>query len=325
MPNVTVIIPAYNVSKFIGETLESVFAQTFQDFDVVVVNDGSTDTAELERVLGPYLGRIHYVKQANGGPSAARNTGLRFATGEFLHFLDSDDTVLPEFLGSQTELLRSRGDIDLVSADGYCFGDAAFEGMRLSDRNSRREPVTLENLITCRSQLFTSGVVARRDKVVAAGRFDPQLRRVEDFDLWLRMARAGARIAYNSRPLFRYRVRPGSLSSDGLAMCEAQSLVLRKFAATLDPADSLLAAISRQISRIEAERELSLARSCLERHEIQEARRHYRRACQLDFRTPAFVMATGLWVAPGAAIRLRRLCSAILSGLSREIRRAGFG
>jgi glycosyltransferase involved in cell wall biosynthesis len=213
MPSVTVIIPAYNVGKFIGETLESVFAQTFHDFDVVVVNDGSTDTEELERVLGPYLERVHYLKQANGGPSAARNTGLRFATGEFVHFLDGDDTVLPEFLGSQIELLRSRGDVDLVSADGRCFGDAAFEGMRLSDCNSRREPVTLENLITCRSQLFTSGVVARRDRVLTAGAFDPQFRGPEDFDLWLRMVRAGARIVYNPRPLFRYR---GSTASGDL-------------------------------------------------------------------------------------------------------------
>jgi glycosyltransferase involved in cell wall biosynthesis len=314
MPSVTVIIPAYNVSKFIAETLESVFAQTFHDFDVVVVNDGSTDTEELERVLDPYLGRIHYVKQANGGPAAARNTGLRFATGEFVHFLDSDDTVLPEFLGSQIELLHSRPDIDLASADGRCFGDAAFNGMRLSDCNSRREPVTLENLITHQSQLFASGVVARRDKIVAADCFDPQVRGVEDFDLWLRMARAGARIVYNSRPLFRYRLRPGSLSRDKSAMFETLSLVLRKFAATLDPTDPLRAVISRQILRDDAERELFLARSSLERHEIQEARRHYRRACQLDFKTTTFVMAIGLRIAPGVTIRLRRLRSAILSG-----------
>jgi glycosyltransferase involved in cell wall biosynthesis len=84
MPKISVIIPAYNVAPYVGETLRSVFAQTFVDFEVIIVNDGSPDTEEFERVLTPFRERINYLTQENRGASAARNTGLRAARGEFV-------------------------------------------------------------------------------------------------------------------------------------------------------------------------------------------------------------------------------------------------
>ena len=90
-PSVSLIIPAYNVAAFISETLASVFAQTFTDFEVIVVNDGSPDTEELERELARFIARVNYVKQENRGASAARNAGLRTPRGEFVAFLDADD------------------------------------------------------------------------------------------------------------------------------------------------------------------------------------------------------------------------------------------
>ena len=86
-PLVSVIIPAYDVAEFIGDALNSVFAQTFSDFEVIVINDGSPDTAKLERVLGPYMSRIVYLKQENRGVSAARNTGIAAARGSLIAFL----------------------------------------------------------------------------------------------------------------------------------------------------------------------------------------------------------------------------------------------
>src|SRR5712671_2294711 len=87
-PAVSVIIPAYNSAAYIAETLESVFAQTLADFEVIVINDGSPDTDQLEKVLEHYRERIVYLKQENRGPSAARNIGIRSSRGEFLAFLD---------------------------------------------------------------------------------------------------------------------------------------------------------------------------------------------------------------------------------------------
>jgi len=97
-PLVSVIIPAYNAAVFIGETLTSVFNQSYSNYEVIVVNDGSTDTAELEKVLAPFRGRLVYLEQENKGPSAARNSAIGKARGEFVAFLDSDDTWLPDYL-----------------------------------------------------------------------------------------------------------------------------------------------------------------------------------------------------------------------------------
>src|SRR5215469_4227081 len=89
-PLVSVIIPAYNASRFIRKTLESVFAQTYSNFEVIVVNDGSPDTQELEVAISPFRDRVIYITQENRGPNGARNTGLQAATGEFVALLDSD-------------------------------------------------------------------------------------------------------------------------------------------------------------------------------------------------------------------------------------------
>jgi len=105
-PAVSVIIPAYNAAGFISETLQSVFAQTYRDFEIIVVNDGSPDTAALEAVLRPFADRLVYLPQENRGVSAARNTGIRAARGRYVAFLDSDDLWEPEFLAAQMGMLE---------------------------------------------------------------------------------------------------------------------------------------------------------------------------------------------------------------------------
>ena len=114
---VSVIIPAYNTAAYITETLDSVFAQTFKDFEVIVVNDGSPDTEDLERVLQPYRARIVYVKQENRGVSGARNAGILRARGEFLAFLDSDDVWLPDYLAEQMKFLEAHPHLVASIAD----------------------------------------------------------------------------------------------------------------------------------------------------------------------------------------------------------------
>src|SRR5712691_11630296 len=127
MPTVSVIIPAYNVAPYIGETLDSVFAQTFADYEVIVINDGSPDTEELERELARFIDRIRYIKQENRGASAARDAGLRAARGELVAFLDADDLWLPNYLDEQIKFMRER-DCDLVCADAMMFGETPNAG-----------------------------------------------------------------------------------------------------------------------------------------------------------------------------------------------------
>src|SRR5215210_7974852 len=105
-PTVSVIIPAYNAAKYIGQALNSVFDQTFRSHESIVINDGSPDTVELERELEAYGANIQYIKQGNRGAAAARNAGLLSARGEYVAFLDADDRWRPNFLKEQIEFLK---------------------------------------------------------------------------------------------------------------------------------------------------------------------------------------------------------------------------
>jgi glycosyltransferase involved in cell wall biosynthesis len=216
-PSVSVIIPAYNVAAFISETLESVFAQTFTDFEVVLVNDGSPDTEEFERVIEPYLDRICYLRQENRGASAARNEGLRAARGELIAFLDADDLWLPNYLDEQLKFIREC-DGDLVCADATVFGQSSHPDQSYMEALMGEGPetgcVTFLGLLRAEQCLITSGIVARREPIFAVGLFDEKLRNAQDFDLWLRLARHGARLAYQRQVLLLYRGRENSLSGD---------------------------------------------------------------------------------------------------------------
>jgi glycosyltransferase involved in cell wall biosynthesis len=218
-PKISVIIPAYNVAAYIAETLASVFAQTFTDFEVIVVNDGSPDTEEFERIIQPYLKRICYLKQANRGASAARNTGLRAAAGELIAFLDADDLWSPQYLDEQLRFMRKRG-CDLACADANYFGESDRTGQTYMDSLMRTAPpegpVTFLELVNADRSLITSGVIVRRDLVLEVGLFDESLRNAQDFDLWLRLARHGAKLAYHRHVLLMYRSRPDSLSGDAI-------------------------------------------------------------------------------------------------------------
>jgi glycosyltransferase involved in cell wall biosynthesis len=214
-PKVSVIIPAYNAASFIAETLDSVFAQTFADYEVIVINDGSPDTAELERALAPYLARLRYLKQENRGVSAARNAGLKAARGELVAFLDADDLWLPNYLNRQLGIIRDRG-CDLVCANALFFGETKDSGLTYMDVLEADSPwigdATFLELLTAERSLITSGIVARRKLLFDAGLFDETLRNAEDLDLWLRLAKNEARLTFHHEVLLRYRVRSDSLS-----------------------------------------------------------------------------------------------------------------
>jgi glycosyltransferase involved in cell wall biosynthesis len=214
-PEVSIVIPAYNVAAYVGETLDSVFAQTFTDFEVIIVNDGSPDTKDFERVLDPYIDRIRYLKQENLGASAARNAGLLMAEGAFVAFLDADDIWLPHYLEHQLRFIREH-DVDFVCADAVVFGDSSVDEKTymeaLMETAPPTGPVTFLGLVSAAQSLITSGVVARRTSVLEVGLFDEALRNAQDYDLWLRLARHGTRMAYQRQVLLRYRRHDDSLS-----------------------------------------------------------------------------------------------------------------
>lgn len=189
-PLVSVVIPTYNHARYVCEALESVFAQTCQDYEVIVINDGSPDNTAA--VLRPWAesGKIRYLEQLNAGQGAARNRGLSEARGEFVAFLDDDDVWPADKLAWQIASLREHPNWVMVAgSDGHVESDG-----------SRREPdaasgaVSLHTVDTIfeHNRLGSPGqVLIRRSTLDAVGGFDPAIWGCDDLDLWLRLAARG--------------------------------------------------------------------------------------------------------------------------------------
>jgi glycosyltransferase involved in cell wall biosynthesis len=248
---VSIIMPAYNVSRYIAEAIDSALAQTYTDYEIVVVNDGSPDGEELERVLAPYRGRIVYIEQENQGCGAARNAAILASRGRYIALLDADDKWEPDYLARQLEILERDPAIDVIYSDAIIFGDRPDNGMRFMDVCPSEGEVTFESLVTGRCNVMVS-VTARREMIMRAGMFDEGLKSSEDFDLWLRVVKQGGRIAYHRRPLVRYRRRRGSLSSDPVWMCRHALIVFDKVERTMRLSAAEERALGRQRLRFVA-------------------------------------------------------------------------
>lgn len=221
MPRVSVVIAARDATATLAQTLASVVAQDFSDWEVVVVDDGSTDaTGELAAGFDPRV-RVVLNEQALG-PSGARNRGVDEARGELVATLDADDLWLPEYLARQVALLDAEQDagrrIGLVACDAHLIGPAGEPLGRWSERVGHVERPTLSDLLAT-NLIFTS-VLLPRDVFLATGGYSRDLVWGEDHDLWLRIAQAGWEIVVAPDPLACYRLRPDSLSSQSARLAQ---------------------------------------------------------------------------------------------------------
>jgi glycosyltransferase involved in cell wall biosynthesis len=251
-PLVSVVIPAYNAAEYIAEALDSVFVQSFKNYEVIVVNDGSPDSEQLEQVLTPYRDRIVFIKQPNRGPSGARNTAIQAARGKYVAMLDSDDAWLPKFLEEQVSALEADETVDLVYADARSIGQTPLAGLTFLESTSSQSPVTFESLLKWESSLLTTSVVARTESLVNAGLFDERFLRSEDFDLWLRVIHRGGRIECNPSVLARHRVHDASLSSSYPEMVKSQMRVFKKIEEELTLTPELKRVVASQLTKCEA-------------------------------------------------------------------------
>ncbi len=185
MPAVSVVIPAYNQGAFIGEAIRSVLEQTFRDFDVHVIDDGSTDdTKEVVESFDDE--RLRYFRQENSGlPAVARNVGIARSTGEFIAFLDADDLWLPDKLERQAEAMKANPNCGIVACNFQCLGDHPLGGKVMLRGNVPTGRV-FEKLLHA-NFICTAMAMVRRSALQKAGVFDPSLRIGEDYDLWLRI------------------------------------------------------------------------------------------------------------------------------------------
>ena len=181
---VSVIIPTYNRAEKVVQAVESVFSQTFAEFELIVVDDGSTDDTESK--LRPYFSRIQYCRQANLGVSSARNHGIRLARFNYLAFLDSDDLWLPDKLKVQVAYMEANPDAKICQTDEIWIRN----GKRVNPMNKHKKysgyifPHCLPLCI-----VSPSAVMIKKDYLEQAGLFDETFTVCEDYELWLRISR----------------------------------------------------------------------------------------------------------------------------------------
>lgn len=211
MPKVSVLIPTYQHSRYIGEAILSVLAQSYTDYEIIVVDDASTDaTPEILAEFGDKIRAIRH--ERNKGLSAARNTGLQHASGEFIAFLDADDVWALDKLEKQLPLFEGRERVGLVYSDMYFFDESgklpgsAFEICPPVSGNGFVE-------IFIRSPIPMLTVVVRRAAFDEVGRFDEGLTAFEDNDMWLRISETWE-VSYVNEALAGYRQSPNQMSRE---------------------------------------------------------------------------------------------------------------
>ena len=301
-PKVSIIIPAYNVAPYVGETLRSVVEQSYPDYEAIVINDGSTD--ETERALEPFRDQIIYIRQENRGLSGARNTGLRVARGRYVALLDSDDAWTPEYLEKLVGRLEADPQIDIIFPNAVLFDSPRWEGKLFQDFYPPREPVTFEKLLTQESTIFIS-VMFKRELLDAAGLFDEALREgCEDFDLWLRFARHGFRFASTSEPLVRYRKRNGSLSSDEVRVARSVIKVYEKVLASPETTPRQRELIAPLLAKRQAQLNRGLSKQMIMARDFAGAAHHLARA-NAHYRSFKLTLAAaGLRIVPHLVAKL---------------------
>ncbi len=222
-PRVSVIIPTYNHARFVAEAIHSALAQDYPNFEVIVIDDGSTDnTPEIVTRFGA---KIRYLRQENQGLPGARNSGIRAATGNFIALLDSDDSWLPGFLSATVARLKADPGLGAVYTGFYFVGA---QGERLPQLGVETVPDDqLYDRLLDGEFFVPSAVVTRRACFEHVGLFDEALRASEDWDMWLRVAHS-YRFAGIPKPLANYRIHTSNMSKNPEHMLHYQLLVVNK-------------------------------------------------------------------------------------------------
>ncbi len=212
--NISVVIPAYNAAHFLPRCLKSVYAQTLQPYEVIVVDDGSTDqTASVAAELGAKV-----VTRRNGGLSAARNTGIYDSSSEWIALLDADDMWAPEKLERQAALIRPNTVLVYT-------GIRIFDDLGVKEVRPAVDVVSARKMLRYRNPITPSTALVRRDMVTRDGGFREDIRACEDWEMWVRLERLGDFEAV-AAPLTDYYVYPNSLSANPQKMLQALDRII---------------------------------------------------------------------------------------------------
>ncbi|WOD12212.1 glycosyltransferase family A protein [Pseudomonas sp. NyZ704] len=234
-PLVSVLVPCFNYGRYVGETIRSVLAQDYANFELIVVDDGSSDDSVKvigqtidEAQGGSLVRRVEFIQQANQGVSAALNTALQHARGEFIATFDADDLMPPGRLKLQAEYLAQQ---PLVG----CLGGGSIRiderGQQLPKKHKKREVRRYDFAQALATALVVGGNIAvyRRAAMDKAGGYDPSIK-IQDFQMTLKVAHAGYAIDILPQVVTLYRKHPGSLSSNYRQEFESALRVIAPFA-----------------------------------------------------------------------------------------------
>ncbi len=209
MPVVSVVIPCYNYGKYIHECIESIFKQTCKDYEIIVVNDGSTEKFTIDILKGLRDPRITVIHTENRGLASARNTGIENATGKYILPLDADDKIGEEYLTEAVAVLESDPGVGIVYCEAEKFGDVTGK-WELPPYSL--EAILVSNIIFC-SALF------RKEDWERVGGYDPEMRHGwEDYDFWLSLIERGVKVHKLDKTLFFYRTAGASSMAGSLSV-----------------------------------------------------------------------------------------------------------
>ncbi len=225
MTKVSVVIPAYNQSHYLGGAIQSVLNQTYHDYEIIVVDDGSTDNCD--EVVSEFGENVRYIWQENKGLAGARNTGIRAAKGEFLGFLDSDDEWRPEFLEQMMALVDQHPHAAVYFCCAQGMDVDGHDLPQIYGGQDKQNADIYQELLKA-NFLIPSTIVMRHEVAKEAGLFDQSLRYCEDWDLWLRVAPKYLFVG-TSVSLVRYRLHSNSLSGDVSKTQRTKKLVIEKY------------------------------------------------------------------------------------------------
>lgn len=258
-PSFSVVIAAYQAEAFVAEAISSALDQTRPPLEVVVVDDGSTDGTA--GVVAGFGDRVALVRRANGGEAAAKNSGVRAASGDFVVILDADDTFLPERLEALGALAAEHPALDVLTTDAWLEVDGV-RARRVYDA-SHVFPTTGQRHELLRRNFVFGHAAVRRRRLLDVDGYDEAIRVTTDWDLWIRLALTGSTFGLVTEPLATYRVLPTSLSADWVALLSGRLETLRKTQTSAELSERERHIVRDSIATEERALRLSEARAAL--------------------------------------------------------------
>lgn len=250
MPKVSIIIPTYNHAEYVTRAINSALAQTYKNFEIIIVDDGSTDNTR--EVLTPYMDKIKYICQENKGPAGARNTGIKNSSGEYLQFLDADDELLPRKLEFQMGIMEKHPEINITACGWQLFDKKRYPLVDLREYGKRI--ITMEDILLA-DPFVTEALIFKKECFSNAGVFDESIRFCEDKDMWLRLSVKGYKFyCYNQKLVNIYRILGSESYNNPDNMNVYLLKILYKFFALSD--------LNPEIIKLKNEAYFSAYRSC---------------------------------------------------------------